>query len=256
MTHPEYPIRIGFAGRWTRGTDLLASGFLEAWPEDNVPRILGVASIEDIPEFAGAVDGWILLHGDCIPWLEYLREHDTPVAARSVEYEPHGIPIAPTADETAGELAADCLSRVPGDLVYLGLPLTFSRRRWDGFVAGSVRAGRTPRALHARETNFSRLARDLPSGSGVFAYNDDTAHQMVAAVREAGRSVPGDIRVIGVDNGPLPTTGDPIPLTTVEFSLRRQGLEMGRLLRCQFENQSCPCRVDVQPNGLIHRASA
>jgi DNA-binding LacI/PurR family transcriptional regulator len=72
----------------------------------------------------------------------------------------------------------------------------------------------------------SRLARN-PDVTAVFVANDDMAIGVMRAFAEAGRSVPDDVSVVGLDDIPAAAFQSP-PLTTVrqDFgALARQGLE-------------------------------
>jgi len=256
MENPRM-VRIGVVGKWTPGTDELLNGFLEAWEPESRPRVLGLTALEDIPVFSGYCDGWLLLHGDCIPWLDHLRADGKPMAGRSIEYLPHQIPIAPAGDEEAGRLAGEHLAALcSGELIYLGVPATFSRRRWEGFTEACRRAGLKARECCITKIDVEAFVKDLPGGSGIFAFNDQIAHRVLDVAVATNINVPRDLAVVGVDNGPLPPITDPIPLTTVMLSLKTQGREIGKLLRAQLEGSPCPVRVDVPPAGLIVRRSA
>jgi DNA-binding LacI/PurR family transcriptional regulator len=88
----------------------------------------------------------------------------------------------------------------------------------------------------------SRLARN-PDVTAIFVANDDMAIGVVRALAEAGRPVPHDVSVVGLDDIPSAAYHSP-PLTTVrqDFgALARQGLE--RLVR-QIE-----APTDETPSG-------
>ena len=76
----------------------------------------------------------------------------------------------------------------------------------------------------------ARLAQN-PDVTAMFVANDDMAIGVMRALAEAGRRVPDDVSVVGLDDIPLAAYQSP-PLTTVrqDFdTLARQGL--GRLVR-------------------------
>jgi DNA-binding LacI/PurR family transcriptional regulator len=73
----------------------------------------------------------------------------------------------------------------------------------------------------------SRLARN-PEMTAVFVANDDMAIGVMRALAEAGRRVPDDVSVVGLDDIPIAAYQTP-PLTTVrqDFAgLARRGLEL------------------------------
>lgn len=65
------------------------------------------------------------------------------------------------------------------------------------------------------------LATD-PDVSAVFVANDQMALGLILALREAGRSVPGDVSVVGFDDTPESEFFDP-PLTTIRQDLDEVG---------------------------------
>jgi len=75
-----------------------------------------------------------------------------------------------------------------------------------------------------------RIAGLLPdSDVGVAAYNDDAALAILAAAHHAGRSVPAEIGVIGVDNTIASGVSEP-SLTTVDMDLHYSAHEIVRAL--------------------------
>ena len=59
------------------------------------------------------------------------------------------------------------------------------------------------RRIESVESRAMRLAawvRRLPPKTAVFAVNDDTAAEVVAACRACGKSIPADMTLLGVDN--------------------------------------------------------
>lgn len=67
-----------------------------------------------------------------------------------------------------------------------------------------------------------RLAQD-PQVTAVYASNDAMAYGCICALRDAGRRVPDDVSIIGVDNN-LDTLVPNVPLTSLSFDNRRVGL--------------------------------
>ena len=102
------------------------------------------------------------------------------------------------------------------------------RDRADGFTEGLADAGEVVARVEGdftRDGGYAAMT-ELLSGSVrpevVFAVNDVMAVGALAAARDAGVSVPGDVRVAGFDD--IPTLRDIIPsLTTVRVPLERIG---------------------------------
>ena len=99
--------------------------------------------------------------------------------------------------------------------------------------------------------------RDLldrrPDLDAVFVASDLMAAGALVALREAGRSVPGDVAVGGFDDSGLAATLEP-GLTTMRQPFERIASEMVRLLLEVVEGAE-PARITL-PTSLVERASA
>ncbi|GIF14388.1 LacI family transcriptional regulator [Actinoplanes teichomyceticus] len=108
----------------------------------------------------------------------------------------------------------------------------------------------------ARETGAAGMRTLLdrcPDVDAVFAASDAIAAATLPVLRDAGRSVPGDVRVVGFDDSGLAATTDP-PLSTVRQPLERISEEMVRLL-VDVINGRTPLSITV-PTSLVLRASS
>lgn len=97
------------------------------------------------------------------------------------------------------------------------------------------------------------LLERAPDIDAVFAASDAIAGGTLPVLREAGRKVPGDVRVVGFDDSGLAATLDP-PLTTVHHPLERISEEMVRLLTDVIDGRT-PLSITV-PTSLVLRASS
>jgi LacI family transcriptional regulator len=93
---------------------------------------------------------------------------------------------------------------------------------------------------------------DAPTA--IFAANDVMALATIDAARAAGRSIPGDLSVIGFDNVPESALCDP-PLTTIEQPIRQMGLEAVELLIALIEERDDVVTHRMLPTKLVPRAS-
>lgn len=109
------------------------------------------------------------------------------------------------------------------------------------------------------ETGGAQAMRALlerrPDLDAVFAASDPMALGALRALREAGRSVPGDVALVGFDDVPMAAHTDP-PLTTVHQPMEQIGREMAHMLLTQINEgeTSAPVRV-VLDTHLVTRAS-
>nr|WP_296067385.1 LacI family DNA-binding transcriptional regulator [uncultured Actinoplanes sp.] len=100
----------------------------------------------------------------------------------------------------------------------------------------------------------NRLARD-PRVTAVFVANDDMAIGVMRALAEAGRRVPEQVSVVGVDDIPCAAYQSP-PLTTVRqnfAAMARQGLEI--LVQEIEAAADKPAEVEPSPICLVVRQS-
>ncbi|MFD0021475.1 LacI family DNA-binding transcriptional regulator [Streptomyces sp. NPDC058382] len=89
----------------------------------------------------------------------------------------------------------------------------------------------------------------------VFAHNDITAAGVLRALRAAGRTVPGDIAVVGFDDIPMAEHTEP-PLTTVRQPTRQMGETAARMLLSHLGGTAVPDAPLVLPTELVVRHSA
>ncbi|MEV4343761.1 LacI family DNA-binding transcriptional regulator [Actinoplanes sp. NPDC049596] len=97
------------------------------------------------------------------------------------------------------------------------------------------------------------LLEQAPDLDAVFAASDAMADGALRVLREAGRDVPGNVRVVGFDDSGLAATTEP-PLTTVRHPLDRVAEEMVRLLTDVIAGRT-PLSITV-PTTLVIRASS
>ncbi|MGY1711270.1 LacI family DNA-binding transcriptional regulator [Geodermatophilus sp. SYSU D00758] len=144
----------------------------------------------------------------------------------------------------------------PGDMI-AGLD------RLAGYRTALVAAGRPVDPLLVAEGDFteaggSRAMDELlaraPDLDAVFVASDPMAVGALRALRRAGRSVPGDVAVVGFDDAPVAATADP-PLSTVAQPLDEMCRLMVELLRRRIDGDE-QVEARVCATRLVRRASA
>ncbi|MGC0334721.1 DNA-binding LacI/PurR family transcriptional regulator [Streptomyces sp. SAI-170] len=100
---------------------------------------------------------------------------------------------------------------------------------------------------------MAALLAERPDVDGVFAANDNMAAGALRTLREAGRSVPADVAVVGFDDLTVARIADP-PLTTVHQPIEALGREMARMLVAAVNGQD-PTPL-ILPARLVVRSSA
>lgn len=98
------------------------------------------------------------------------------------------------------------------------------------------------------------LGRDV-AFDAVLAFNDSLAFGAMRALGDAGRLVPGDVAVIGIDNVAEAAYSMP-SLTTVDLGIRRTAETAVQLLAAQFAESSPPPQQRLLVEfGLVERES-
>ena len=101
-------------------------------------------------------------------------------------------------------------------------------------------------------TAMRQLLAAAPDLDGVLAASDRIALGALGALALAGRSVPGDVSVIGFDDHALAAASDP-PLTTVHQPLRRQGAIAATMALDMVNGE--PARRTILEMSLVERDS-
>lgn len=131
------------------------------------------------------------------------------------------------------------------------------RDRTEGFMAvmpgGVVVEGEFTEASGRRAVEQA-LAGGRPFDS-VFAHNDLIAAGALRALRDAGRTVPDDVAVVGFDDIPMARHTEP-GLTTVRQPMREMGETAARMLLTRLAGGALPDEPVVLPTELVVRGSA
>lgn len=98
-----------------------------------------------------------------------------------------------------------------------------------------------------------KLIEEDPQLTAIYAGNDQMALGAIAALQDAGKSVPEDVSVVGIDDS-LEATVPHVPLTTVRFDLGERGRKMFEYAVPESEaaHQIKAIRI---PGKLIERSS-
>ena len=132
--------------------------------------------------------------------------------------------------------------------------------RYRGYREAMIMAGLTPYATQPGDftepsgaTAMTALLDSHPDLDAVFAANDNMAAGALRVLRQAGRSVPAEVAVVGFDDLAIARGTDP-PLTTIHQPIQALGREMTRLLIALLAGEA-PSSL-ILPARLIRRESA
>ena len=196
---------------------------------------------------------------DLIDHLPLLKDAKFPVALCAWEIDvPDTLPVVSIDFEHAGFLAGKHLREL-GHTRAAAVGEPVHARRVDGFWRGF--AGEGPVAMtedSSPEGGFEATARVLaerPDTTAIFASHDILALGVLEAVKQSGRSVPGDVSVIGIDD--IAQVGQAKPaLTTVALPKREMAQEaVDLLLRAVAERRTPANAVSMLRPSLVVRES-
>jgi len=211
---------------------------------------------------AKAFDGLLLVEPpDTLSYIQTLHESGLPVVMIDDRGHHPGFPSVSTSNRAGAASAAQHLAakgrrRVAMITGPAGFGCTVERVQGFRDVMAEValvEGDFTP------EGGLAAIRELLASGvafDGVFAQNDMMAVGALDGLRDAGRSVPGDVAVIGFDDIALATHAVPA-LTTVRQPSREMGEAAASLLLDNLLNGTpLPTEPHVVPTSLIVRDSA
>lgn len=195
------------------------------------------------------------------------------VPAVSVEQGADGlrgrIPVVATDNAAIGRLGAEhFLEKGFRHLAYCGAAEQeyWCEPRGEAFAEAAAKAGATC-SLFTRRQKVSRdwpstlasLAAwiaSLPPATGILAANDARARHVIEACRLAGRRVPDDVSLLGVDNDEMLCELTSPPLSSIEHDARRIGLQAAVMLDHMMNGGDPPATVLVPPVGIVSRQSS
>lgn len=217
---------------------------------------------------ANAFDGLLVVEPpDTLSYVTSLHESGLPVVMIDDRgHHPEFPSVATSNHEGAGDAAGHLLEIGRSRLAMVSGPRQFgcTKDRTAGFRARLTDAGiRFDKRLlvegdFTREGGHVAIQQILESGvrfDGVFAHNDLTAVGVLDGLRQAGRTVPDDVAVVGFDDISIAAHTRP-SLTTVRQPSREMGEAAAKLLLSRLSGEELPDGPLVVPTELVVRESA
>jgi LacI family transcriptional regulator len=99
------------------------------------------------------------------------------------------------------------------------------------------------------------LMRSGAAFDGIFCGSDQVARGVADALREAGRLVPEEVGIVGVDNWEVMAEGCRPPLTTIDLNLTELGHTAATKLLSAIEGHPLERGVQLMPCRLVTRRS-
>lgn len=214
----------------------------------------------------GHVDGAIVVsHHKADGWTEELAASGLPTVFIGRPWDANlGIHYVDVDSFQGARLAALHLAasgRTRLGTVTGPLDMTAAADRLAGWHAGLREAGLAPGpAAHGDFTaaGGARATEELLAHhgglDGIFAASDLMARGAITAIQASGRSVPGDIAVVGFDDH-VSAPGE-LPLTTIHQPMVEMAAEAGRLLLADIEDPGADRDPVIYPARLVVRDSS
>ena len=210
------------------------------------------------------VDGVLLLSlhdDDQLPTR--IREHGIPVTQGGGPLPGPGIGYVDNDNAEGARLAvAHLLERGRTRIATIAGPadMAAGHHRLAGYLNGLGAAGVEPLTVEhgdfsqvSGEAAMRALLRRHPDLDGVFAANDLMAAGALAVLREAGRSVPDDVAVVGFDDSAL---AESLGLTSVHQSPDGMGRAMVEVLLRSIAHPDEEPATRMLPTHLVVRATS
>ncbi len=236
-----------------RGYDLMLRRVLPERDEDWLSRFSG----------SGMVDGLIVIgQSDQFERIEAAAAEYLPMVVWGNHQEGQRHCVVGTDNRLGGRLAAERLIAAGATrLAFFGdaEPMEFAAR-FAGACDVAARAGVSilacPTSLSV-EPMTREIAHHLHSNAGgfdgIFAATDTIAVACLKALRDAGRAVPGHVRLVGFDDLPIASQTSP-PLTTIRQDIAAGARALVDLLMRRLGGENTESLV--MPPRLIARGTA
>lgn len=197
-----------------------------------------------------------------------IRARDIPLVFFNAKYSWSSNPLVAMDDYAAGQIATEHLislghRKITGLFVFDNMQ---GHKRYQGFM-NSLITHNTPTPekrvmwfpAAEQSTLFSHSGAELSSllddSTAVVCYNDSLAVELLAFCRQQGRSVPGDLSVVGIDDSNLARICE-IPLTSVQHPKQQLGETVAKILLEQMSNPLYKVKDTLFHPKLIKRASS
>src|SRR5262245_1344298 len=192
-----------------------------------------------------------------------LRERGLPAVLVNAAVDDLGFPRVSVDDAHAVEQAYGHLTSLGHESIGLILgpgDHMPSARKYAAFIAAAKSRGidgnlLVERTMFSMEGGHSAAARLVKRGAtGLICASDVHALGAIRAVRRSGKSVPGDVSVVGFDDSVFMNCVDP-PLTTVRQPIEQMGQAAVTLLVGQIAGQATPPEELMFEPELVVRGS-
>ena len=249
----------------------ITNGISKVLMENEMQTLLLVAPLDNLDSPVaqylqrGEVDGAIFLqlHKDSL--IKRLAKQNLPLVVNGTPHTSN--PFAYVDSDNAGGAysAVEHLAnqgRTTVGFITGDLTNTAAEQRLDGYLAACKKlALKESKNLVAngdwsREAGIAgakKLLAKNPDLDAIFCSNDVMALGAIAALQEAGKSVPGDIAVVGFDDSYLAQNSHP-GLTSVRQDIAGLGMEAAKMILASLRGEKV--HSEILPCELVIRETA
>jgi GntR family transcriptional regulator of arabinose operon len=197
-----------------------------------------------------------------------IRARDIPLVFFNAKYAWSANPLVAMDDYAAGQIATEHLislghRNITGIFVFDNMQ---GHKRYQGFMNKLMehnipmpekRVLWFPAAEQSAlfSNSGSEISSLLDGSTAVVCYNDSLAVELMSFCKRQGRSVPGDLSVVGIDDSNLARICE-IPLTSVQHPKQQLGETAASILLELMSNPSFKAKDTLFHPKLIKRASS
>jgi LacI family transcriptional regulator len=217
---------------------------LDSWVQ---PEAEGVGQVDAAILQGGYGSARAQMRDQHLPWVQI---------AASKQPEPDEIAVLPD-NRAIGRVAAEhLLERGFRAFAFSGSPDHWgSWERRDGFLQAI--APHPCRVFTGREKSFTRWAAECPPGTALFCENDITARFSIGLLRDAGRAIPEEVAVVGVDDDALVSSQSDVPISSVDPRSEAIGWRAAEVVADLMRGRKPRSRIERVPPGpvIVRRSS-
>ena len=142
---------------------------------------------------------------------------------------------------------------------FIGVPVKafWNELRLAMFKQRMKAEGKPYTILSYEDAANPQVVARLPQKCGILGCNDKMAQIVLQSTRIAGREIPDDISVVGIDNEVLVCEAQSPGITSVEIDLHLAGYKLGELLERLMEDpKASPQTATYGPSYINYRGSS
>ena len=161
--------------------------------------------------------------------VRHLRSLGVPVVLSQIPQDLPGVPTVMHDEEAVGRLAAEHFLGIGyRRFVFIAPSRSLGSARGAGFAKRIAEAGGEHRAVSLEQVARKHAEWDAPTA--IFAVNDVCAIEVMNILLRAGREVPGEFAILGVDDDEILGPLAEVPLSSINVDYEGRGRRCAEIL--------------------------